>query len=213
MNTLHQSFSVRFTYDVYFSDRLFESTNLTLLEFLKKRYSEGFRKKLLFILDEGVTSSHPDLLEQIKAYFADISIVDLIPDLIVIPGGESAKNDPALIDQLIDAVDRYGIDRHSYVIAIGGGSVLDLVGYVAAISHRGIRHIRIPTTVLSQNDSGIGVKNGVNYRGKKNFLGSFAPPVAVFNDAQFLNTLDDRDWRSGISEAIKVALIKDQPLF
>ena len=213
MNTLHQSFSVRFTYDVYFSDRLFESTNLTLLEFLKKRHSEGFRKKILFILDEGVTNSHPGLLEQIKAYFAPISIVDLVPDLLVIPGGEGAKNDPALVDQLIDAVDRYGIDRHSYVIAIGGGSVLDLVGYVAAISHRGIRHIRIPTTVLSQNDSGIGVKNGVNYRGKKNFLGSFAPPVAVFNDAEFLKTLDDRDWRAGISEAIKVALIKDQPFF
>ncbi len=140
-------------------------------------------------------------------------MVDLIPDLHIIPGGEGAKNDPALVDQLIEAVDRYGIDRHSYVIAIGGGSVLDLVGYVAAISHRGIRHIRIPTTVLSQNDSGIGVKNGVNYRGKKNFLGSFAPPVAVFNDAEFLKTLDDRDWRAGISEAIKVALIKDQPFF
>ncbi|WP_138989847.1 3-dehydroquinate synthase [Larkinella sp. C7] len=213
MNTLHQSFSVQFTYDVYFSDRLFESTNLTLLEFLKKRHSEGFRKKLFFILDEGVVNSHPALPEQIKAYFAHVPIVDLIPDLLVIPGGEGAKNDPELVDQLIEAVDRYGIDRHSYVIAIGGGSVLDLVGYVAAISHRGIRHIRIPTTVLSQNDSGIGVKNGVNYRGKKNFLGSFAPPVAVFNDAEFLKTLDDRDWRAGISEAIKVALIKDQPFF
>ncbi|GAB3314318.1 3-dehydroquinate synthase [Larkinella ripae] len=213
MNTLHQSFSVRFTYEVYFSDRLFEPTNSALLDFLKKHHSEGFRKKLLFIVDEGVTASHSDLLTKIKSYFSTTTLVDLIPDLIVIPGGEGAKNDPALVDQLIDAVDRYGIDRHSYVVAIGGGSVLDLVGYVAAISHRGIRHIRIPTTVLSQNDSGIGVKNGVNYHGKKNFLGSFAPPVAVFNDLQFLTTLDDRDWRAGISEAIKVALIKDRPFF
>lgn len=213
MNILHQSFSVRFTYDVYFSERLFESTNLTFLDFLKKNHSEGFRKKLLFILDEGVTNSHPELTAQIKAYFSSIDIVDLIPELLVIPGGEGAKNDPALVDELIDAIDRYGIDRHSYVVGVGGGSVLDLVGYVAAISHRGIRHIRIPTTVLSQNDSGIGVKNGVNYRGKKNFLGSFAPPIAVFNDLQFLTTLDDRDWRAGISEAIKVALIKDQPFF
>lgn len=213
MNTLHQAFSVRFTYDVYFSDQLFEKTNPTLLGFLKKQHSEGFRKKLLFILDEGVTTSHPDLINQIKAYFSTISLVDLIPDLIVIPGGEGAKNDPSLVEQLVEAVDRYGIDRHSYVVAVGGGSVLDLVGYVAAISHRGIRHIRIPTTVLSQNDSGIGVKNGVNYRGKKNFLGSFAPPIAVFNDPQFLTTLDDRDWRAGISEAIKVALIKDQAFF
>ncbi|MGA0559978.1 3-dehydroquinate synthase [Larkinella sp. VNQ87] len=213
MNTLHQSFSVRFSYDVYFSERLFESTNPTLLEFLKKHHTEGFRKKLLFVLDEGVMASHPLLLDQIKAYFVGISLVDLVPHLLVIPGGEGAKNDPTLVDQLIDVVDRYGIDRHSYVVAVGGGSVLDLVGYVAAISHRGIRHIRIPTTVLSQNDSGIGVKNGVNYRGKKNFLGSFAPPVAVFNDPHFLETLDDRDWRAGMSEAIKVALIKDRAFF
>jgi 3-dehydroquinate synthase len=91
--------------------------------------------------------------------------------------------------------------------------VLDLVGYAAAVSHRGIKHIRIPTTVLSQNDSGIGVKNGINYKRKKNFLGTFAPPVAVFNDEDFLSTLSDRDYRSGISEAIKVALIKDAEFF
>ncbi|MFA6944911.1 MAG: 3-dehydroquinate synthase, partial [Pedobacter sp.] len=101
----------------------------------------------------------------------------------------------------------------SYIAAIGGGSVLDLVGYAAAVSHRGIRHIRIPTTVLSQNDSGIGVKNGINYFGKKNFLGTFAPPIAVFNDDLYLRTLNDRHWRSGISEAVKVALIKDPDFF
>ncbi|MDO8993062.1 MAG: 3-dehydroquinate synthase, partial [Daejeonella sp.] len=82
-----------------------------------------------------------------------------------------------------------------------------------AVSHRGIRHIRIPTTVLSQNDSGIGVKNGINYFGKKNFLGTFAPPVAVFNDQEYLKTLNERHWRSGISEAAKVALIKDPEFF
>ncbi|RYF95967.1 MAG: 3-dehydroquinate synthase, partial [Chitinophagaceae bacterium] len=90
---------------------------------------------------------------------------------------------------------------------------LDIAGYAAAVAHRGIRHIRIPTTVLSQNDSGIGVKNGINFFGKKNFLGSFAPPSAVFNDYQLLQTLDERNWRSGISEAIKVALIKDKAFF
>jgi 3-dehydroquinate synthase len=91
--------------------------------------------------------------------------------------------------------------------------MLDMVGYASAIAHRGVKHIRIPTTVLSQNDSGVGVKNGVNFHGKKNFLGTFAPPVAVFNDSFFLTTLSDRDWRSGIAEAIKVALIKDLPFF
>jgi 3-dehydroquinate synthase len=99
------------------------------------------------------------------------------------------------------------------VAAIGGGAVLDVVGYAAATAHRGIRLIRIPTTVLAQDDSAVGVKNGVNAFGKKNFLGTFAPPFAVINDVGFLATLSDRDWRSGISEAIKVAIVRDPAFF
>lgn len=213
MKSIQQSFSVRFTYPVHFTEHLFDPANPLLLSFFEEQRTKGFQKKALFILDEGVCQSHPALPAQIRAYFAPQSIVQLVPDLITVPGGEQAKNDSDLIDRLIEAVNQYGIDRHSYVVAIGGGSVLDMVGYVSAISHRGIRHIRIPTTVLSQNDSGVGVKNGVNYRGKKNFLGTFAPPVAVFNDYNFLTTLDDRDWRSGMSEAVKVALIKDPAFF
>ncbi|GAB4014605.1 3-dehydroquinate synthase [Spirosoma koreense] len=214
MNHLHQAFSVRFTYNVFFTEQLFDTTNSLFADFLAQQTTDETRKKLLFVIDSGVAKAHPDLLDGIKAYFSQHAAhVELVPDLLVIPGGEIAKNEPAFVEKIVDAVDRYGIDRHSYVAAIGGGSVLDLVGYAAAISHRGIRHIRIPTTVLSQNDSGVGVKNGVNYRGKKNFLGTFVPPVAVFNDSSFLATLDDRDWRAGISEAIKVALIKDAPFF
>ena len=111
------------------------------------------------------------------------------------------------------AIHEYGIDRHAYVLAVGGGALLDMVGYAAATAHRGVRLVRVPTTVLSQNDSGIGVKNSVNAFGKKNFLGTFAPPFAVFNDFTFLTTLSDRDWRAGISEAIKVALLKDATFF
>ncbi len=212
MHTLHQSFRVQFTYDIFFTEHLFDLTNTRLHDFLTLSTSD-VRKKLLFTLDSGVVAHHPQLPEQIRAYFAEHPSVDLVADLLLIPGGEAAKNDPALVDTIVEAVDRFGIDRHSYVVGMGGGSVLDLVGYAAAISHRGIRHIRIPTTVLSQNDSGIGVKNGINYRGKKNFLGTFAPPVAVFNDLTLLTTLDDRDWRAGIAEAIKVALIKDSAFF
>ena len=139
--------------------------------------------------------------------------VQLVPEVVIVPGGEILKNDIKYFDQILEAVNEHKIDRHSYIAAIGGGSVLDLVGYAAAVSHRGIRHIRIPTTVLSQNDSGIGVKNGINYFGKKNFLGTFAPPIAVFNDELFIDTLTDRNYRSGISEAVKVALIKDPAFF
>ncbi len=214
MNHLHQAFSVRFTYTVFFTERLFDTTNSVLADFFTQQRSGEIRKKLLFVIDSGVLDSHPALKADVTAYFAQLTgIVELVSDIIVIPGGETAKNEPAYVEQIVDAVDRYGVDRHSYVVGIGGGSVLDLVGYAAGISHRGIRHIRIPTTVLSQNDSGVGVKNGVNYRGKKNFLGTFVPPVAVFNDSQFLTTLDDRDWRAGIAEAVKVALIKDADFF
>lgn len=214
MDHLQQVFSVRFTYNVFFTERLFDTTNPLLAHFFDQQAVDQTRKKVLFVIDSGVVDTHADLPATINAYFTQqAKAVDLVPDLLIIPGGETAKNEPALVERIVDAVDRYGIDRHSFVVAVGGGSILDLVGYAAAISHRGIRHIRIPTTVLSQNDSGVGVKNGVNYRGKKNFLGTFAPPVAVFNDSAFLTTLDERDWRSGIAEAVKVALIKDASFF
>ncbi|TCC97897.1 3-dehydroquinate synthase [Pedobacter hiemivivus] len=212
MSFLEQSFSVKFDYKIYFTNSLFQSTNTILADFFKGRPAEG-SQKIFFVIDEGVAITHPNLISDIKAYFKKCSELNLINDIMIIPGGEASKNDPQLFDQLVEAVDVHGIDRHSYIAAIGGGAVLDLVGYAAAVSHRGIKHIRIPTTVLSQNDSGIGVKNGINYKGKKNFLGTFAPPTAVFNDEQFLQTLSDRDYRSGISEAIKVALIKDPAFF
>lgn len=206
MKYLQQSFSVKFEYKVYFTSGLFDLSNPLINDFLK---TDGRPRKILFVIDEGVGRAVSD---QINAYFTVYKAVNLIPEILFVPGGEQVKNDTQYFDQILEAVNTHKIDRHSYIAAVGGGSVLDLVGYAAAVSHRGIRHIRIPTTVLSQNDSGIGVKNGINYFGKKNFLGTFAPPVAVFNDELFLNTLSGRDWRSGISEAVKVALIKD-PLF
>ncbi len=213
MNHLQQAFSVQFTYPVFFAERLFDTTNPLLADFLGQSILANTPKKLLFVVDSGVVDACPALPADINTYFANHPTLDLVSDLLLIPGGEVAKNDPAVVEKIVDAVDRYRIDRHSYLIAVGGGSVLDVAGYAAAISHRGIRHVRIPTTVLSQNDSGVGVKNGVNYRGKKNFLGTFAPPVAVFNDTHFLRSLEDRDWRSGLAEAVKVALIKDRPFF
>jgi 3-dehydroquinate synthase len=105
------------------------------------------------------------------------------------------------------------VDRQSYVVGVGGGAVLDVVGLAAATAHRGVRHVRIPTTVLSQNDSGVGVKNGINAFGKKNFIGVFAPPFAVINDFDLLASLPDRDKRAGYAEAVKVALIRDRDFF
>jgi 3-dehydroquinate synthase len=99
------------------------------------------------------------------------------------------------------------------VVVIGGGAVLDAVGFAAAIAHRGIRLVRLPTTTLAQSDSGVGVKNAVNLFGKKNWVGTFATPWAVINDARLLDTLEDRDFVSGFSEAVKVSLLKDREMF
>jgi 3-dehydroquinate synthase len=213
MDFLQQTFNVKFDYKVFFTSHLFEPHNTLFEDFLQKEKKSEIPPKLLFVIDESVANHHKDLTAQIKTYFSSMPSVHLVENMLIIPGGETAKNNEELFYHIVEAVNAYKIDRHSYLVAIGGGSILDLAGYAAAVSHRGIRHIRVPTTVLSQNDSGVGVKNGINYFNKKNFLGTFAPPVAVFNDFHFLTSLDIADWRSGISEAIKVALIKDAAFF
>ena len=213
MEYLQQSFTVKFEYKIFFTSALFNISNTLFDNFLTGSGTPEAVKKILFIVDQGVLKGRADLPEQIRKYFTTYKTVQLIDDILILPGGETIKNDASFLQLLLKAVNTHGIDRHSYIAAIGGGSLLDLVGYAAAISHRGVKHIRIPTTVLSQNDSGVGVKNSINYFGKKNFLGTFTPPVAVFNDDVFLNSLSSRDWRSGISEAIKVALIKDPQFF
>ncbi|MGN6249135.1 MAG: 3-dehydroquinate synthase [Ginsengibacter sp.] len=208
MDYLEQSFDVHFNYKVFFTTGIFDEKNKDFATFLESQSGE----KILLVVDEGVENSHPDLINQIENYFNDLPVT-LAKEILVIPGGEVAKNDVKYFDRIIKAIDELRIDRHSFVAAIGGGSVLDVAGFAAGVAHRGMKHIRIPTTVLSQNDSGVGVKNGINFNGKKNFTGTFAPPVAVFNDDRFLKTLSDREWRAGIAEAIKVALIKDADFF
>ncbi|MEO8414674.1 MAG: 3-dehydroquinate synthase [Ginsengibacter sp.] len=212
MDYLEQEFVVKFDYRVYFTSALFNLSNTILEDFFVQKKTSPFQK-IFFVIDHNVANGHPRLVEEIFAYFKKYKTVLLLGNIMLTPGGEAAKNDLGLFNKIVEAVNSYNIDRHSYIAAIGGGSVLDVTGYAAAVSHRGIRHIRIPTTTLSQNDSGIGVKNGINYFNKKNFLGTFAPPVGVFNDDVFLRTLSGRNWRSGISEAIKVALIKDAAFF
>ena len=214
MEFLQQSFTIRFDYKVFFTHHLFDRKNELLRTFFQPGSEhQSVVPKVLLIIDEGFLRFHQNLLGEVREYFASMRSVRLVDQIVYLPGGESVKNTTKHFDEIIRAVHEHGIDRHSYIMAIGGGSVLDVAGYASAVAHRGIRHIRVPTTVLSQNDSGVGVKNGINFFNKKNFLGTFATPWAVFNDFKFLTSLDDAEWRAGTSEAVKVALIKDKVFF
>lgn len=208
-----QQFSVPYTYRVYFSSNVFKPENDTLVKALTRLENDRAHKLVVFI-DQGVADTWADIGDAVTSYAnANNSNIQLVAEPEIISGGEASKNNPELVARLQKKMLDLGIDRHSFVVAIGGGAILDLVGYVAATTHRGLRMIRIPTTVLAQNDSGVGVKTGVNAWGSKNLLGSFAPPFAVINDSAFLRTLGARDRRAGMAEAVKVALIRDGEFF
>lgn len=213
MYTIDQSFEVRYRYPVHFVDDLLKPDRPLLADTFRSE-NERQQSKVLVVIDQGVADAHPGMMADLRAYRERWpEAFEFAGDPMLVPGGEQVKQDSTWVTRLVDRMDREKVDRHSYVCAIGGGAVIDMAGYAAAITHRGVRMVRIPTTVLAQNDAAVGVKNGVNAYGKKNFLGTFATPHAVINDASFLSTLDDRDWRSGISEAVKVALIRDAGFF
>jgi 3-dehydroquinate synthase len=205
-----QRLSVDFGYDVVFTRGMFRADNLALVRAVAGT-SEERRQRVFVVLDEGVARAWPRLDEDLRAYFdAHAERLELVrsePHVVV--GGEAAKNDPAIVHELQAAFFEAKLDRHCVVLIIGGGAVLDAAGYAAAVCHRGLRIVRAPTTVLAQNDAGIGVKNGVNAFGVKNALGTFAPPQAVINDFDFIATLPARDRIAGLAEALKVGLIRD----
>lgn len=208
-----QSFSVRYEYPVCFTEHLFARDNPVFRDTLL-RTEPARRHRFVVFIDSNVAASFPSLAHDIAGYAGlHADAMELLVHPEVVPGGEHVKNDPALLTRLQHRLVELGVDRHAFLVGIGGGAFLDLVGYVASSTHRGIRHIRVPTTVLAQNDSGVGVKNGVNAFGVKNLLGSFAPPYAVLNDFDFLRTLHPRDKIAGIAEAVKVALIRDRLFF
>lgn len=213
VTAIEQVVEVTYRFPVWFTEHTFDPAN-TLLRDLCASDHTPRRTKVLCVVDAGIASAYPQLASDIERYAESFQDeLELVRPPMIVPGGEAVKNEHGAVTDIHCAIHEAGIDRHSYVVAIGGGAVLDMVGYAAATAHRGVRLIRVPTTVLSQNDSGVGVKNSVNAFGKKNFLGTFAPPAAVINDHTLLSELPDRDWRAGISEAIKVALLKDVQFF
>src|SRR5262245_3331984 len=175
-SVIERTIRVSFRHQVHFTKRVFDPGN-PLLKTVLQNNEEREMHKALVVVDEALAVAQPELTKRIEAYFAAYpECLHLVCPPLVIEGGERTKNSYFHVSEIQSHADRYHIDRHSYVLAVGGGAILDMVGLAAATAHRGLRHVRIPTTTLSQNDSGVGVKNGINAFGKKNFIGTFAPP-------------------------------------
>lgn len=207
-------FAVDLRYPVIFSDAVFSPGNPVLRDILARARADGAQPlRVRVFLDAGLVAAQPELPERIMAYGQQ-----RFPELAaeapgVYPGGETIKNDRTHVDRIIHELAERRLCRHSVVVAVGGGAFLDAVGFAAALVHRGVRLVRIPSTTLSQDDSGVGTKNGINAAGQKNLLGTFMPPWAVLNDFTLLRTLDRSLTLDGIAEAFKVAIIKDREFF
>jgi 3-dehydroquinate synthase len=208
-----QSFALTYDYPVYFTRDAFDPANLCLVRAVARLEPDKQHRVAVFV-DEGLTLADPKLPARVERYAAHHDgAIEIAGDVVIVPGGEAVKNQHSNVEHILRELSARRIDRQSYALAIGGGAMLDAAGFAAAIFHRGVRHVRMPTTVLAQNDSGVGVKNAINAFGIKNLLGTFAPPFAVINDSAFLDTLPPRDKLAGIAEAVKVALIRDGDFF
>jgi 3-dehydroquinate synthase len=211
--SVNQSFKVNFDYPVHFTRKTFDPSNPVFAETLD-RYREGRLHRVAAVIDQGLLAAQPDLKDSLERYFHDSRYgIEMAGSVETFPGGPRAKTGYDNMESLIWRLGNLHLDRQSYVLALGGGSMLDAVGLAVSLVHRGLRMIRMPSTTLAQCDAGIGVKNGIDEHGQKNFLGTFAPPFAVINDLSLLKSLDYRHWRGGIPEAFKVALIRDRDFF
>ncbi|MCA8991535.1 MAG: 3-dehydroquinate synthase [Planctomycetaceae bacterium] len=202
------TFSVQFQHRLRFTGNVLGAGSSVLLDLLEA--SGDQIPRVQFWIDQYVDEAHPQLRSRLRTLASENKDrFQLASNIQICPGGEAVKNDVHIIERMLKCMNAADLDRRSYVVVIGGGAVLDAVGFAAGISHRGIRLVRLPTTTLAQADSGVGVKNSINLFQKKNWLGSFAVPWGVVNDQQLLSTLPDRDFRCGFSEAVKVSMLKN----
>lgn len=163
-------------------------------------------KKCAIISDTNVAARFVDRVKE------SLASANFQPTLITVPAGEKSKTlaqAGAICDQMIAA----GFDRQSFVIGLGGGVVGDISGFVAAIYHRGIPHVQIPTTLLAMVDSSIGGKTGVNTRDGKNLIGALHHPLLVIDDLDVLKSLPRREFNQGFAEIIKHAIVADAKMF
>ncbi|QDT01448.1 3-dehydroquinate synthase [Adhaeretor mobilis] len=174
-----------------------------LAEFLRERTQ---REHAVIITDSNVDQLYADALGDVLT--ADGWEVQV---LIVEPGEPSKSIETC--EDLWETMLNEGADRHSIVVAVGGGVVGDLAGFVAATFTRGLEFFQVPTTLLSQVDSSVGGKTGVNLPGAKNMVGCFWQPLGVLIDVEVLTTLPDREYRAGLAEVVKYGVILDEPFF
>ena len=214
MTTRDWSFAVDFRFPVVFTRDAFAQDNAALADLMAPAADLPVARAVVFV-DAALLAARPGLTRDIHAWFAAQAHrrIALAAAPEPVDGGEAAKNGLAIVERVARLGVDLGLCRHSYVLILGGGAVLDAVGLGASLFHRGLRQIRLPTTTLGQCDAGLGVKNAVNLFGLKNLIGTFTPPWAVVDDARFLESQDDRTWRAGIAEAVKVAVIKDAVFF
>lgn len=147
-----------------------------------------------------------------KTAVASLEAAGFDPILITVPPGETAKN-LQTVERCYDQLAQHRIERKSFIIALGGGVVGDLAGFVAATYLRGVGFVQVPTTLLAQVDSSVGGKVGVNLKAGKNLVGAFYQPRLVLCDLETLKTLPDREFRAGLAEVIKYGIIYDAKLF
>ncbi len=199
------SVGIDFSFPVIFTHDVFAENNMTLAEIM------GRGAKFGVIADSGILDFLPTLSAKVSNYAWNNGLN--LRGLSLMPGGEKAKQGFAVVEQVLSLLSQWKICRHSYVVVLGGGALLDAAGLACSLAHRGVRIIRLPSTALAQGDSGVGVKNGVNLFGQKNFAGTFHPPYAVINDLDLLSFLPVEMLLEGVAEALKVALIKDRDFF
>ncbi len=164
--------------------------------------SAGLKGKAAIISDSTVAPLYAKQLEE------SLANAGYTTSLHVVPAGESSKS-MSSVESLNREMIRAGHDRSSFVIALGGGVVGDLAGFVAAIFYRGVPFVQIPTTIVSQVDSSVGGKTGVNVAEGKNLIGAFHQPKLVLVDPNTLSTLPPREYQEGFAEVIKHAAIRD----
>ena len=192
------------SYPIIIGDNILSSSGEILKEFI-------YKKNVIVIYDSffSVKTSPNNEFEE---FVQSINKLTTTLNFIDIPGGDQTKNINQL-NEIIEKVLTYGIDRQNVIIAFGGGVIGDIAGFAASILLRGINYIQVPTTLLSQVDSSVGGKTGINSKIGKNLIGSFHQPQAVLADINILKTLPNREFRAGFSEVIKYGLINDLEFF